>query len=224
MFKLAWTDGWINLKQSAVESKITYFILVIILIAGLFWQEVLGYFYGAILTVEVMFAPQYGKGKLLPDIFSMVPMNQEDKKKYILYRSFGIEGIIYYMLGAILIFEIFVLGTHKNLTVFVLLLIWMFIVVMKEQFYRIYKLMNGKVYYPNMKSVSRHIFRTIRVSDFVSGAFAFICIGTISDDSGTYPLSHYLGPVLMVYWIISVIYFARHVKRAIERLELPEML
>ena len=41
MFKLAWTDGWINLKQSAVESKITYFLLVIILIAGLFWQEVL---------------------------------------------------------------------------------------------------------------------------------------------------------------------------------------
>jgi hypothetical protein len=224
MFKLAWTDGWMNMKQSAIEAKITYFILVIILIAGLFWQEVIGYCYAGILSLEVMFHPQYGQGKLLPDIFSMVPMNQEDKKKYILYRSFGIEGIIYYMLGAILIFEIFVLGTHKNLDVFLLLLIWMFIVVIKEQFYRIYKLMNGKVYYPNMKSVSRHFFRIIRVSDYVSGLLALICVGTISNDSGTYPLSHYLGPGLIVYWMISVIYFVQYVKRAIERLELPEML
>lgn len=224
MFKLAWTDGWMNMKQSLREAKYVYAMVIIILIAGLFWSDILPSIIGVFFGVGVQFHPDYGKGRLMPDIFYMVPMSEKEKKKYILYRSFGMEWIFSVILGALLFFEMFVVGKDKSLAVFLLLLLWLCMMCLKEQFYHVYKQINGKSYYPDMTVAGRHIFRTIRVSDYVSGIVSLICIGTVTSDAGTYRLSHYLGPVVILYWIFSGIYFVRYVQRCINRMELPEML
>lgn len=224
MFKLAWTDGLMNMKHSIREAVIVYLMIIIALIGGIFWRDVLPSTLGVFVGVGIQFHPDYGKGRLLPDIFYMVPMSERDKKKYILYRSFGMEWIFSVILGAILFFEMFVLGKNKSLPVFLLLLLWLCMICLKEQFYHIYKQINGKVYYPDMRASGRHIFRTIRVGDYVSGIVSLLCIGTVSSKSGTYSLALYLGPVVTIYWIVSVIHFIRYVQRCINRMELPEML
>lgn len=224
MFKLAWTDGWMNMKRNFRETKYIYVIWAIMLIAGWFWNGVVSGFVGVYIASGTIIDAHYGKGNLMPDIFYMVPMNEKEKKRYILYRSFGIEWIFATMIGAIVFLEMFLKGKGFIWSVYMLVILWVCMICLKEQFYRIYKRINGKVYYPNMKTPARHIFRTFRVSDYISGVMALFCGGTVSSDNGTHLLVGYLGPVVIAYWLFSMIHFAHYVKKCINRMELPEML
>lgn len=224
MFKLAWTDGWINLKRSFRETKYVYLLLGVVLIGGLFWSNASSGFMGVYIAWGNVIRSDYGKGKLIPDIFYMVPMDEKEKKRYIFYRSFGIEWMLSTLIGAIIFFEIFVLGEERSWIVFLLVVLLTCMICLKEQFYSVYKKINGKVYYPDMSTAARRFFWIFRINDFIFGLITMIGIGTVTSDSGTHSLSLYVGPVVVVYMVISVLYFIRYVQKCMARMELPEML
>lgn len=224
MFKLAWTDGWINLKRSFRETKYVYILLGVMLIAGVFFKSASSGFIGAYIVSGNVIRPDYGKGRLIPDIFYMVPMSEKEKKRYILYRAFGIEWIICSIIGAIMIYEVFFLDRERSWIALLLMVLWLCMMFMKEQFYRIYKQINGKTYYPDMSVAGRRIFWIFRIGDYVFGIISLFCGGTVTSDSGTHSLSIYLGPVVVIYMVISLLYFTRYVQNCMERMELPEML
>lgn len=224
MFKLAWMDSWINLKRNFREKKYVYLILGIILIAGYFWSNASSGFMWIYIAWGNVIRSDYGKGRLIPDIFYMVPMNEKEKKRYIFYRSFGIEWILSTLVGAIIFFEMFVMGEERSWIAILLVVLLTCMICLKEQFYSVYKNINGKVYFPDMSTANRWFFWIFRINDFIFGLIAMLCVGTVTDASGTHSLSLYVGPVVVVYFVISLLYFILYVQKCMEVMELPEML
>lgn len=224
MFKLAWLDGWIDLKHNVQEHKSGLLITVLLLIlVVLKWPDV---FIGVAVGVFFNMRSDYGKNRILPELFQMLPMSGKEKKKYILYRMFGVD-ILPYMVIVIIIYAFLLLkGENPELEDWMfcaLISFWWVLICVKSQFKQIYPRISGNRYYRNITETQKRAFWFFRIGDWVAFAVFLTALLFFANIKGT-DAAYQLGlPVMLLFILLylfaSGVHFVRYIRKAMDCLE-----
>ncbi len=239
MFKLAFYEFWADNKSYYRKHKgtvVLYLILFAIIGGNIILSDGVGeisfwLIYLAFLTVS---GADYDMEHHYPAIFSYAPLNVQEKKHYLLIRVF-MNGAM--LMVVVLLFSILYIigGVHYWLA---WLGVWTILVLCRQKilFYKNYKQVNCSLYYPNMTVVEKFIYWLTRIMDILTFVYIFIYLGHLDKMHEKVQLNMvqlnqvkgnpgaYIAMGCLVYQCFSLVYFVIHVRIAMKRLKLPELV
>lgn len=221
MLKLAICEEFMDVRRQFRENKAQIFLILFLVLMAVLRYNLdkedfpYGYWIMCILTM-MLGVSQYGREQIFPQIFSYVPMDAAEKKRYILYRTFG--GCVFlWLLAAAVSQPLLLTGKFAAGHLLAWMYVWLLVCSIKGrvQFYELYKRMTGQKRYPGITRSGKILFGCVWFVDIAMVLLGFFFLSDEATDFLVPPL-----PVALLYLAVSYTYHIIYLKRSLAGLEL----